>query len=135
MQSNVISLTVDRLNDGVAPVTETLNRHEETVNRTTYVVDGTHTLTTRDQVQLYRTYPKRSGASRGTARSSIKITNDISVDNADGSGEIVLPLIIECSFSVPVGTLPATTLALRQRLISLLDDDTVAAGLIDELNI
>lgn len=134
MQEGTITLTVDTENDGVNPATQVLTRAEETVNRTTYEF-ATHSLVAKDIVQFYRTYPKRSGNSRGNAKCAIKVTTDVSVDNADGSGEIVLPLIGEVSFSIPVGVTPAQTMVLRQRLVSLLDDDDVSGVLNDSLHI
>lgn len=75
----------------------------ESINRSTYTENGVHTLTSRSLMQLYRTYPKRNGNSRGSSKTSVKFTLDVSVPNADGSGNIVLPVIWEISGSVPVG--------------------------------
>lgn len=133
MQANTITLSVDPANDG-NPENQAFLRSEETANRTTYIGPG-HTLASRNIMQLYRTYPKRSGESRGNSKSSVKFTLDIEVDNASGSGTIVLPLIGEVSFSVPVGTTPAQTQELRQQLLAVLDDETVAAALVDILQI
>lgn len=117
-----------------SPVTAT--RSESLVGRTTYQISGTHSLIARDIVQFYRTYPKRAGNSRGNAKCAIKLTTDVSVPNADGSGDIVLPLIGEVTFSLPVGVTPAQTLALRQRITSLLNDTTgLSEGLCDHLYI
>lgn len=135
MLSNSISLTVDKLNTGANQVTEVLTRYNEEMNRTLYKVEGTHTLSARDQVQFYRTFPKRTGVTRGSAKSAIKITMDVTVPNAAGDGDIVMPLILEASFSVPVGVTPAVTMALRQRMVSLLDLDSVSAKVVDELDI
>jgi len=112
-----------------------MRRHEETTTRSTYVDDASHSVDSRDIMQLYRTAAKRNGESRGTSKSAVKLTSDVSVPNASGSGDIVLPLIAEVSFSVPVGVTAAQTLELRQQLVALLDDDAVMAALNDVLEI
>jgi hypothetical protein len=55
-------------------------------------------------VQFYRTFAKRSGASRGSRKCSIKVTQDVDVPNAQGDGTIRMPLIGQLSFSIPEGT-------------------------------
>lgn len=127
MQGNKIVIAT-----GLSGITDdcpdmTLTRSEETVNRTTYTLAETHTLASRDIVQLYRTYPKRAGASRGSSKCAIKVTTDISVPNADGSGDIVLPLIGEASFSLPVGVTDAQLVILRAKIAKLL----IAPALVD----
>lgn len=105
--------------DHVEPATATFTRVEETLNRSTYVDRNTHTEAKRDQVQFYRTYPKRSGSSLGSAKSAVKFTRDFSVLNADGSGFNTLPMIVELSFSIPVGVAAADRETLRALAIGL----------------
>lgn len=119
MQSDKITYTMG-VTGPMGALGFALSRAEETTNRTTYEFTETHTLVARDIVQLYRTYPKRAGESRGCAKCAVKVTTDVSVANASGSGDIVLPLIGEVSFSLPVGVSAAQTLALRCRLAKLL---------------
>lgn len=133
MQANTLTLSVDALNDA-NPANQEFRRFEETANRTGYAGPD-HTLSSRDLLQLYRTFPKRSGESRGNSKCSLKFSTDITVDNASGSGSIVLPLIGEVSFSVPVGATAAQTMELRQRMIAILDDDAISAPLVDILEI
>lgn len=133
MQANTITLAVDIANNGTT-VDLPLSRHEEALNRSTYVSDE-NTPDSRDTLQLYRTAHKRNGEFRGASKTSAKFTTDISVANASGSGNITVPLIGEVSFSVPVGATSAQTMELRQRIIALLDDDTIAGGLVDLLSI
>jgi hypothetical protein len=110
-----------------------LTRLEETVNRSTYGETTTHaggqlhSVTARNQVQFYRTYPKRTGSSRGAAKLTMKWTRDVTVANADGSGDIVLPLIGEVSFSIPVGANHWEISNLRRRIASLLTDAATTA--------
>jgi hypothetical protein len=105
-----------------ASETLTYTRLEETVNRSTYGETESHTgghvhsVSMRNQLQFYRTYPKRSGSSRGAAKLTAKWTRDIEVPNADGSGNIVLPLIGELSFSIPVGASHEEVSNLRRRI-------------------
>jgi hypothetical protein len=110
-----LALTMD---DATTP-SETLSlvRINEVTNRSTYAIpelEEDHStegqaipahdqVGLRHQLQFYRTYAKRSGASRGSAKSTVKVTRDVSVPNADGTGNIVLPLIAEVNFSCPVG--------------------------------
>jgi hypothetical protein len=133
MQDNVITLSVDAANDG-SPVNQDYSRHHETTDRTTYI-GTTHTEAEREQFQLYRTAAKRSGVSRGSRKCAIKFTQDVSVLNADGSGDIVLPLIGEVSFAIPLGVTDAQLVELRQRLVSILDDDSIAGSLMSTLEI
>jgi hypothetical protein len=129
MQSNSITLAVDLANSG-STTNKVYSRFEEQVNKTTYNGPG-HTLSERVTMQFYRTLPKRAGNFLGSAKTAVKFTFDKKVDNADGTGELVAPLIVECSFSVPVGVSPADTVILRQTLLAILDRDDVMAALND----
>jgi len=133
MQPDPLTLSVDAANNGT-PANEDYDRHLEEPNRSTYV-GATHTEASREMLQLYRTAPRRSGESRGVAKCSAKFTQDISVPNASGSGDIVIPLIGEVSFAVPLGATAAETKHLRQRIVSFLDTDTISAKLVDDLSI
>lgn len=133
MQANTLTLSVDPANDS-NPEDQVYTRHEENVNRSTYIGVG-HTVDSRILLQLYRSAPKRNGVTRGTSKSTVKFTEDIAVSNVAGDGDIVLPLICEISFSVPVGATAAQTMELRQRAVSILDDDSIMADLNDTLEI
>lgn len=133
MQDNVITLAVDSANNGTL-VDFALTRTAEELNRTTYEFPD-HTVASRKTMHLYRTYAKRSGNSRGSTKCALKVTLDASVANADGSGSLVLPVIGEISFSVPVGTDQATLVYLRQVLIAALDRDDVVGKLVEKLHI
>jgi hypothetical protein len=103
MQANTITVSVPTSSTVATPVGVTFARSREELDKSTYVGPD-NSLDARQWMQFYRTAPKRSGESRGTAKSAIKLTDDQSVPNASGSGNIVLPLITELSISVPVGT-------------------------------
>jgi hypothetical protein len=106
----------------------TLTLIGSSVNRSTYGEEithtggATHTDAMRNQVQFYRTYAKRSGSSRGSFKGAVKFTRDVAVDNADGSGQIVLPALLEISTSLPVGMSHAEISNLRRRAALFLLD-------------
>lgn len=133
MQANSITLSVDALNNGT-PANQVYTRSEEVANRSTYR-GPLHTLQSKDTLQFYRTLPKRQGNFLGAAKCSVKLTQDVSVPNADGSGEIVVPMIIETAFSFPVGVTDAQMLAIRQRMVAVLDTDSVVGALNSYLEI
>lgn len=103
MQADTISLNVPTSSTVTTPVTVAFGRVREEMDKSTYYGPD-HSLEARQMMQLYRSAPKRSGESRGTQKTSVKLTADVGVPNASGSGDIVLPLIVEMNVSVPVGT-------------------------------
>lgn len=122
MQPNTITLSVDPANNETI-VAELFTRHEEQINRSTYVGPG-HTAASSNMMQLYRTLPKRSGDYLGSSKVSVKLTRTRTVGNAAGL-DIPAQDIAEVSFSIPVGVTATEMLATRQRLIAILDDDAV----------
>lgn len=131
MQTSPITLAVDTANTG-STTNQSYTRYATYVNRSEYVGPD-HELTDRNTLHFYRTAAKPGGNSKGVSRTAVKFTQDVSVANLDGSGNNVMPIIIHCEFSVPVGTPSATMLELRQRLVALLDDDTIMEPLNDTL--
>lgn len=133
MQANTITLAVDVLNNGTN-VDQTFTRYDDsTPNRSTYIGAG-HTLSSREQFALLRTFPKRTGAYYGSAKAAVKFTTDVVVAQADGA-DTTAPLIAELSFSIPVGVAPAKLVELRQRLLAILDRDDVVGALTSQLSI
>lgn len=132
MQPNTITLSVDTLNDAAAIVDETLTRFEEYLNRSKYIGEN-HSLSSRDELTLYRTFPKQAGNFKGVGKSAAKFAFDVSVPGVDATTTLTSPIIMEISFSVPVGTTPADVLLMRQRGLALLDLDAVMAPLNDGL--
>lgn len=128
MQADPITLSVDLANTGTTTDKVFVRFDGEGGNRSTYVGPG-HTPSSRNMMQMYRTFAVRSGQFLGSEKTNIKFTQDVSVPNADGSGNIVAPMIIEASASFPVGTTAAQKLAFRQHLIAILDRDDVAGPL------
>lgn len=127
MQPNEITLAVDVLNNGTTE-NQTYARFEEFLNRSIYI-GSDHSLCLRNTLGLYRTLPKQSGNFKGVAKSSFKFSQDVVVDGVDGVSSITSPLILEVSFSVPVGATAADVLELRQRALALIDADTVMTPL------
>lgn len=122
MQADTLTLSVDAANDS-NPANEVYTRYEEYQNRATYI-GASHTPDDRDTVAIYRTFPTKSGNFKGTAKSAVKFTKDIEVAGVDSSTTITAPIILELSFSVPVGATTADVIHARQRAIALLDSDT-----------
>lgn len=129
MQPDVITLAVDVANNAVI-VDQPYNRYEEDKNRSSYVSPA-HLPDTRDMLTMYRTFPTRNGNFKGTGKSSVKFTQDVSVPGVDSSTTLTSPIILEVSFSVPVGTAVADLKEIRQRAVAILDSDT----LMDALNL
>jgi len=131
MQADVITLAVDELND-TNTVNHVYSRFEEYQNRSVYT-HSAHTLESKDTLSLYRTFPKSSGNFKGMAKSAIKFSQDVEVTGVDGITTLTSPIIVEVSFSIPVGATVAEQLIARQRAIAMLDDDTIMVKLNNQL--
>lgn len=131
MLDNEITLPVDVLNNGTT-VNKLYVRAEEYLNRTVYTGPA-HNLVSRDTLGVYRTPVKKSGPDLGTAKSAIKLTEDITVLNAVGEN-VSKPAIVNVDASLPVGITPAKALELRQRTIACLDH-AFAAQLMEKLQV
>lgn len=132
MQANEITLSVDVANSGTT-VNHVFTRHSEEPSKTTYRGPD-DSLLVRNTLAFYRTAPKRSGNYLGSAKSGVKFTQDVSVTQLDGT-TTKAPLIVEVSFSVPVGATTAQTKEIRQRALAILDREDVIAKLMDNLEI
>lgn len=128
-QPTAIVLPVDAANDA-NPANETYSHFQGYENRSLYI-GGSHTPDNRDTLGLYRTFPTKSGNFKGVSKSAVKLTKDCTVVGVDSSTTITSPIIIDVSFSVPVGVSLAELLHARQRAIAILDADTV----MDALNV
>lgn len=130
MLDNSISLSVDVTNDGdtTADETQVYTRYEEHLNRSVYIA-ADHTMATPHTLSFYRTQPKANGNFPGMAKTAIKFSESLAITGVDGVSTLKVPLISEVSFAVPVGTTPAQLMEMRQRLIALLDNDTVMNNL------
>lgn len=131
MQPNEIVLAVDEDNSGSGTTNHTFTRFEENLNRSVYI-SGDHLLDARDTLALYRTLPKVAGNFRGVAKTSLKFTKDVVVLGVDGVSNITAPIIVEVSMSLPVGATAANALIARQKVVTLVDTDTVMAPLMEQ---
>lgn len=132
MQTDTITLSVDEENDGVGPVNHVFTRFEEYLNRSTYI-GANHSIASKDTLGLYRTFPKASGNFRGVAKTAFKFSKDVSVTGADGVSQLAAPIIVDVSFSIPVGATHAQILIARQRALALLDLDAIMTPLNEQL--
>lgn len=131
MQPNQITLAVDVANNATL-VNQDYTRFDQHQNRSVYV-GANHTSASRNTLALYRSFPKVSGNFRGVDKSSFKITRDITVLGVDGVATLSAPIILEVSFSLPVGTPIATQLELRQIGVAFLDRDDIIGPLNQQL--
>lgn len=127
MQPNVITLSIDYLNNGTT-TEESYSRFDDFQNRSTYIGEN-HNPDNRDTLTLYRTFPSKSGNFKGVAKTAAKFSKDIVVAGVDSSTSLTAPIIIETNFSIPVGATDADILKARQRHIALLDLDSVMVAL------
>lgn len=131
MLDNTITLAVDVLNNGT-PVNQLFTRDEEYVNRSVYTGPD-HSLVSRQTLGFYRTPVKKSGTDLGTAKSSFKLTEDVTVLNSVGAS-VLKPAIVNVDASFPVGITAAVALELRQRAIAVLDH-SLAVALTEKLQV
>jgi hypothetical protein len=132
MQANQVTLSVDYLNDATT-TDEVYSRANFFGNRSVYH-GASHSSVLRDTISIYRSDVKPNGNFKGVQKNSFKLSKDVEVTGADGLATLTAPSIGEINFSIPVGTTSADKLKLRQRIIALLDDDTVM-DLVFEQNI
>lgn len=132
MQPNVVTLSVDEQNDGVGPVDHVFTRFEEYQNRAVYI-GSNHSMSTKDTLSLYRTFPKASGNFKGVMKTSFKFSKDLTVVGADGVSQLSAPVIVDVSFSIPVGATHEQILIARQRALALLDLDSIMTPLNEQL--
>lgn len=127
MQPDTITLAVDVANNATTVDTD-FTRFEESVNRSVYIGD-THSLTSRDSLALYRTLPTQTGNFKGVAKTSFKFTRDYPVTGVDGLATLTSPIIASVAFSIPLGISSSDIIEMRQRLVALLDLDSVMTAL------
>lgn len=133
MLPNTITLAVDTANTGTT-TDQVYVRFEEQINKSTYRGPGA-SVSSRNQLAFLRTLAKRSGDFLGSNKPTVKYTRDVSVPNASGSGNVVAPLIVEVSMSLPVGCTDADVLAARQHIVAILDRDDIVGLLCTHMEI
>jgi hypothetical protein len=133
MQPDSIVLTVDLANDGTT-ADQTYSRFDKTGNKSVYI-GAAHVPEARDMFALYRTPPTRSGNFKGVSKSAVKFTEDVSIAGYDSATTLTAPMILDVSFSIPVGATDAQAEELRQRAIAFLDGSTIMEALNKQLMI
>lgn len=133
MLDNTITLAVDKTNSG-SLTSVAFSRQEEFQNRAKYISPA-HTLAKRDTLDFYRTFPTKTKDFNGVAKSGFKFTVDTEVPGVDASTTRIAPQIAEVSFSLPIGFTTAQLVELRQRVIALLDNDTLMARINERLEV
>lgn len=130
MQPNVITLSVDALNDETTTANVNVNftRFDEYQNRTVYIGDN-HQMDAKDTLTFYRSTPTSNGNFKGVMKTSVKFTKDVVVTGVDGVSSLTAPIILEVSFSVPVGASAAALLLARQTALALVDRDDIMDSL------
>lgn len=117
--------------DGSATETLTYEKYiAESLNKVVFRSNH-HTLQDRDLCELFRSFPKKNGLFPGMAKSTAKFTLDSTIPNTAGE-EMSAPVIVTVKCSVPLGTSPAVTDAMRSRLAAFVATD-VFKDLADEL--
>jgi hypothetical protein len=131
MQPNSLTLSVDEANDGAstADVDYSYRRLNDYLNRSDYIHEANHAVDSRDMLNFYATPAKPTSTFKGVQRSTFKFTRDISVLGPDGVSNITAPIIAELKLSIPVGATNAEILLARQKVLALLDDDSVMDNL------
>lgn len=134
MLDNTITLAVDHDRDAT-PTNEGYTRYDESKDRTVYI-GADHSLdTARNTLTVTRSFPTVSGNFRGVKKSSLKFTQDYSVDGVDATTTLVAPIIAGITFSIPVGATVAAAMHLRERLRAALDDQDFITRLTEGLEI
>jgi len=131
MQPDTITIGVDELNDGIL-VNHEYKRFTQFPDRTVYVGPG-HSVAMRNMMTLYRSFPKENGNFKGVAKISVKFTRDIMIPGVDTTTTIIAPEIVETKFSIPVGVTSAEALIERQKIVGILDMDSIMVSLTDQL--
>lgn len=97
MLDNTITLAI-----GDPAVNTAYTRDETLVNRSLFVGPANSSIL-RDQMNIYRTKPKKSGNFAGVMKSEVKFTEDFIVPGVDTTTSQAAPFILDISASIPVG--------------------------------
>jgi len=133
MQANTLTLAVDTANDGTT-TDHVYTRIREVENKSVYNGPG-GSVSNRKELAFLRKDPKRSGNSQGVSSAEARFTEEVSVPGVEDSSNVSHLLTGSVSFRIPVGVSSADLLTFRQKIIALLDDDTVMGALMDNLEI
>lgn len=127
MLADQLTLSVDAANNA-SPANQVYTRYDEYQNRSVYI-GADHAPDARNMIGFYRTFPTKSGNFKGVCKTSCKLTQDVSVAGVDSNTTLTSPIILDLSFSVPVGATTADLVEVRQRLLALIDNDSLMNSL------
>lgn len=123
----------DDNDDGTTPVlNESFTRWQTNGTTKSIYMHSAHNLSVRDLLTFYVTFPKTNGTFKGMAKSAFKFSKDVTVLNNVGE-EIIVPIIGQCNFSLPVGATAEQAMLIRQRMVAMLNDDAVMVPLMEQL--
>jgi len=126
MQPDTITIACDVLNNGTTE-NHVFTRYREEGLKSTYIGPN-HSPMAFDMLSLTANTPKPSGNFPGTQKSTFKRSKQFTVVGVNGEN-VVLPAIVEVSFSIPSGVSVADQLVLRQEVLNLLDQDALMVPL------
>lgn len=95
--STLLSLT------GVSTTVYNFQKEVAEPHRLIMKEEALHSDAARFLLQQTRGFPSVNGDSRGTRRTSSKVTMDVDVPNSAGDGDITLPFLVDIGTSAPVG--------------------------------
>lgn len=124
-----ITLSIDVANNSTyVDSIHTLHRFNETRK----VFKGPNHTDSQEQLLVVTVSdPTVNGENPGRRKSTFKLTNDVTVANVSGSGDLREPIISSFNMSVPVGATPAEIMAERQRMVAILLDTAIVAPVTD----
>jgi hypothetical protein len=136
MQANTIAYTYNHDDDaGTTPVVSVLlTRHQEEVDKTTYITAAHADTVMQDTFAFYRTPAKRSGDSFGVERTATKRTKTHVVVNAAGLS-VKVPVVLDLGVSVPVGLTAAEKKAIVMEHIGFITSSEGKAAMLSLVGI
>jgi hypothetical protein len=126
-QPNEIALIVDPLNNGTTE-TQTYSNQSRAEGSSLYRLVGSD-LKNRDELRFAATLPKRSGNFPGVLRTEVRLTQSVEVEGVETSTTVSGTATLSLQASIPLGMTEADVKLLRQRMIALLDEDSVVSDL------
>lgn len=134
MLANSITLAVDTANNGTT-VNETWSRMSYGTNDSLYVGPLNNTGIIRDQLRFTRSYPQKSGNFAGYLVSTAKFVREIEVEGVDVTTLEKRPITVELRIVVPAGATTAEVIEARQRMLALMDNDTIMTAANSQLDV
>lgn len=134
MLPNSITLAVDTANNGTT-ANETWSRTSYGTNDSLYVGPLNNTGIIRDQLRFTRSYPQKSGNFAGYLVSTVKFVREIEVEGVNITTLEKRPITVELRVVVPAGATTAEVVEARQRMLALMDNDTIMTAANSQLDV